>query len=131
MVETRINELDRIHADTKQPRKDSMRGKVRTESITSQQAATKWEGMTTTLKADIAFANQFCYFTATSLEPLEGVDGLGLPLSIAKSAQDETLTINKARVGDVDHIRQLFHRLHYFDFCPSSPEVGPKVRPLF
>src|SRR5437588_5657710 len=74
MVETRINELDRMHRDTKQPRKDGMRGKVRTESITSQQAAAKWEGITTTLKGDIVFANQFRYFTATSLEPLRGVD---------------------------------------------------------
>src|SRR6266566_7458608 len=74
MVETRINELDRMHGDTKQPRKHGMRGTVRTESITSQQAAAKWEGITTTLKAGIAFANQFCYLTATSLEPLRGVD---------------------------------------------------------
>src|SRR5438067_10607213 len=50
---------------------------------------------------------------------------------MAKSAQDQTLTINKARVGDEDHIRQLFHRLDNFDFCPSSPEVGHKVVPLF
>ena len=50
---------------------------------------------------------------------------------MAKSAQDQTLTINKARVGDVDHIRQLFHRLDNFDFCPSVPEVGHKVVPLF
>src|SRR6266699_5688499 len=41
MVETRINELDRMYRDSKQPREHCMRGKVRTESITSQQAATK------------------------------------------------------------------------------------------
>src|SRR6266536_263818 len=74
MVETRIDELNRMHWDSKQPREHNMRGKVRTESITSQQAAAKWEDITTTLKGDIAFANQFCYFTAASLEPLRGVD---------------------------------------------------------
>src|SRR6266581_3350471 len=74
MVETRINELDRMHRDFKQPGKRSMRGKVRTESIPGQQAAAKWEGITTTLKVEIACANQFYYFTAASLEPLRGVE---------------------------------------------------------
>src|SRR5438034_3085196 len=131
MVETRIDELDRVHRDSKQPGKHCMRGKVRTESIPGQQAATKWEGITTTLKVQIAFANKFYYFTAASLKPLRGVDRFVLPLRMAKSAQDQTLAINKARVGNEDHIRQLLHRLDDFDFCPSSPEVGHKVVPLF
>src|SRR6266516_694912 len=53
MVETRIDELDRMHRDSKQPGEYGMRGTVRTEPITSQQAAAIWEGITTTLKVDI------------------------------------------------------------------------------
>src|SRR5712692_5705527 len=131
MVETRIDELDRMHRDSKQPREHSVRGKVRTESISSQQAATKWEGITTTLKVDIACASQFCDFTPTSLEPARSVDRFGLPLRMAKSAQHQALTINEARVRNEDHIGQLFHRLDHFDFCPGSTQVGHQIVPLF